>query len=91
MRYCATTVLGHRAQKLCLEDKLANLVLLRCLVCFVVLPSNHLFALLAADITDDVFASRHVPVTRFACGDIDYRVEEEGLAMLTAEVLQASV
>jgi len=76
------------AQKLCLQDEFADLVMFRGLVCLVVLPPHHLFALFAADVPDDVLTGRHVSITRFSGQDVDYAVEKEGLAVLTTEILR---
>jgi len=43
-------------------------------------------ALSAHDIVHNVPTGGHIAVCRFAVGDIDDVVEEEGLAMLTTEV-----
>jgi hypothetical protein len=75
------------AQERLLEDELPLLVLLRALVCFVVSPTDHLFALPASDIPDSVPASSHVAVAWLGCLDVHHAVEEEGFAMLATEVL----
>jgi hypothetical protein len=81
---------GHGAQQLLLQDELALLVLLRALECLVVLPSDHLFALAACDISYDVPSGGHVAVARFRSLGVNDAVEEEGFAMLAAEVLRGS-
>ena len=83
-------MLCDRAQELGLKDEFSDLVVLRCLVCLVVLPANHLFALLAADIADDVLASRHVSVACLAGRNVDDCIEKERFAMLTTEVLAST-
>jgi hypothetical protein len=75
------------AQERLLEDELPLLVLFRTLVCFVVSPSDHLFALPASDIPDSVPASGHVAVAWLGRLDVHHAVEEEGFAMLATEVL----
>jgi hypothetical protein len=75
------------AQERLLENKLSLLVLLCTLVCFIVCPSDHLFALPASDIPDGVPASGHVAVAWLGCLDVHNAVEEEGFAMLATEVL----
>lgn len=79
------------AEQLGFKDELALLVLLRVLIRFVIFPANRLLALLAADVSYDMSARGHVPVTSFACNDIDHTVEEESLAMLASEVLYMAV
>jgi len=79
--------LVNRSQKLSLEDELVLLVLLSLLVCLVVLPADHLFALSAGNVADDVSAGRHIPLTCLARHDVDDIAEEVGFAVLTTEVL----
>lgn len=81
------TGLADVAEQLGLEDELALLVLLARLVGLVVLPSDRLLALLARDVAHDVAPRRHAALRRLARVDVDDRVEQVGLAMLTAEVL----
>lgn len=79
--------LRDRAEELSLKNVLALLVLLRGLVRLVVLPADGLLALPARDVAHDVPAGRHVALAGLALGDVDNRVEEVGLAVLAAEVL----
>lgn len=72
---CHTKYLGDVAKKLSLKYKLALLVLLRSLVCFIVLPANGLLALLAGDIAYDVSSGRHVSFAGLACLDVDDAVK----------------
>lgn len=77
------------AQEFSLEDELALLVLLAALVGLVVLPADRLLALAARDVAHDVAARGHVALAGLARLDVDDGVEEEGLAVLAAEVLQS--
>ena len=78
---------GDIAQQLLLKDELPLLVLLRALVGLVVLPPDHLFALPARDVSHSVSAGSHVAIAWLRCLRVDHAVEEEGFAMLAAEVL----
>ena len=82
---------GHSAEQLSLEDEFALLVLFRCFVRFVVLPTDCLFALAALNITYNVSTCRHVALAGLALCDVDDAVEEVGFAMLAAEVLSRKV
>ena len=75
------------AKQLLLQDELALLVLLGTLVRLIILPPNHLFALSASDVAHGVTARGHVAVARLGGLDVDDAVEEEGFAVLAAEVL----
>ena len=77
----------HTAQQLRLQNIFALLVLLARLICPVVLPPDRLLALTTCDVAHHVPAGRHVPFAGFRGGDIDDAVEEEGFAVLAAEVL----
>lgn len=78
---------AHLTHQLLLQDILALLVLLRALVRAVVLPAHDLLALATADVADDVAAGNHVALAGLAELDVDDAVEEEGFAVLAAEVL----
>lgn len=75
------------AQQLRLQDELALLVLLTRFVRLVVLPPHCLLALLADDVAHLVPARCHVPLHGFGLRGVDDGVEEEGFAVLAAEVL----
>lgn len=77
---------GDIAQELLLEDELPLLVLLRALVSLVVLPPDHLFTLPASNVSHGVPAGSHVAVAGLRSLGVYHAVEEEGLAMLAAEV-----
>lgn len=74
-------------QELGLQDELALLVLLTRLVRLIVLPADRLLALAAGDVAHNVAARRHVALAGLAHFDVDDGVEEEGFAVLAAEVL----
>jgi hypothetical protein len=76
----------HRAKQFTLQDELPFLVLLARLVRLVILPPYTLIALLAVDIPNQVSSCRHVPLGGIGCSSVDDVVEEEGLAVLAAEV-----
>lgn len=78
------------AQQLHLQDEFALLVFLAVLIRLVVLPSHHLFTLPTTDVAHDVLARGHVTFHLLACDDVDNAIEEVGLAMLTAEILQVA-
>jgi hypothetical protein len=80
----------HSAEQLTLEDKLALLVLLACLVSLVVLPTHCFLALSAVDVAYDVAAGGHVALVRLRLGDVDNDVEKVRFAVLTPEVLSVS-
>lgn len=77
----------NRAQQLRLEDVLPLLVELRLLIGLVVFPAHGLLALTTGDVSDDVPTRCHVAFRGLATVDVDDAVEEEGFAVLTAEVL----
>lgn len=77
----------HSAQKLRLQDIHSFFIFLRLLVCLVVFPAHRLFALLAANIANDMSACCHAALGRFGLVDVDDGLEEIGFAMLAAEVL----
>lgn len=79
--------LVHIGKQLGLQNELALLVLLVGLIGSIVLPSDHLLALAAVDVPDDVAARRHVALAGFTGLDVDDRVEEVGLSVLASEVL----
>jgi hypothetical protein len=79
--------LSHCAQKLCLENEFALLILLTRLKCLVILPSDCLLALLAVYVSHDVSTSCHVPFACFPLSDVDDAIEKVGFAMLATEVL----
>jgi len=81
---------GDIAQELLLEDELPLLVLLRALVSLVVLPPDHLFTLPASNVSHGVPAGSHVAVAGLRSLGVYHAVEEEGLAMLAAEVLRSN-
>lgn len=53
---------------------------------FVIFPADHLLALLATDVSDNMLACCHVAIDGLACHDIDDSVEEERFAVLAAKV-----
>ena len=77
----------NRTQQLSLQDIFPLLVLLARLVRLVVFPPHRLLALPTRDVAHDVSARRHVAFRGFALSDVDDGVEEEGFAVLAAEVL----
>lgn len=79
--------LAHHAKQLCLQDKLALLVFLARLIRLVVFPSYGLLALPADYISYHMAAGRHTSLHRLRLVDIDDVIEEERLAMLSAEIL----
>lgn len=79
--------LVHIGKQLGLQNELALLVLLAGLIGSIVLPSDHLLALTAVDVPDDVAARRHVALAGVTGLDIDDRVEEVGFSVLASEVL----
>jgi len=74
------------AQKLCLENEFALLILLTRLECLVILPSDCLFALLAVYVSHDVSTGCHVPFACFPLSDVDDAIEKVGFAMLATEI-----
>ena len=80
--------LGDIAQKLGLQYKLALLILFTALKRFIILPPHRLVALPARDVPYNVPTGGHVAFGGFASGYIDNVVEEVGLAVLAAEILQ---
>jgi hypothetical protein len=76
----------HCAQQLALQNILVLLVLLTGLICLVVLPPHRFVALLAHDVPHDVSARRHIPFHGITLSDVDHGGEEEGFAVLAAEV-----
>lgn len=82
--------LAHNAQQFLLQDELALLVFLAALVGLVVLPTHSLLALAAGDVADDVATGGHTALDGIGLGDVHDGVEEVGLAMLAAEVLESS-
>lgn len=76
----------NHLQQLGLEDELALLILLTRLIGLVVFPTHDLIALSADDVTDDMSARGHVALHRVARVNVDHAGEEEGFAVLTAEV-----
>ena len=60
------------------KDILADLVLLRVLICLVVLPADYLLASLAADVSDNVLASGHVTLQSLASDNVDNGVASSG-------------
>lgn len=79
----------HRTKQLLLQNKLPLLILFRLLVRAVVLPAHRLFALTTGDVAHDVAAGGHVALAGLALLDVDDAVEEEGFAVLAAEVLKS--
>lgn len=80
-------LLTNHTQQLFLEDILPFLVLLAGFIRLVVLPTDGLLALPARNIAHDVSPGGHAAFDGFGLGDVDDRVEEKRLAMLTSEVL----
>ena len=85
--YSAPPLLVHCTQQLRLQYELPLLVLLVLLIRLIVLPPHRLLALFAADIPHQVFSRRHVALVCGAFFDVDDFGEEEGFAVLAAEVL----
>lgn len=73
-----------------LEDELPLLVLFRALVGLVVLPADHLFTLPAGDVPHSVPTGSHIAVAGLRSLGVHHAVEEEGFAMLAAEVLRSN-
>jgi len=85
-----TSELSYLTQQFLLQNVLPFFVLLRAFIRPIVLPSHHLFALSAADVTDDVAASGHVTLACLALLDIHDGIEKVGFAMLATKVLPNS-
>jgi len=81
-----TSELSYLTQQFLLQNVLPFFVLLRAFIRPIVLPSHHLFALSAADVTDDVAASGHVTLACLALLDIHDGIEKVGFAMLATKV-----
>ena len=75
------------AQQFRLQNELPFLVFLAVLIRLVVFPSYRLLALPAADVSNDMSASRHVALIGFAVDDIAHLAEEVGFAVLATEIL----
>ena len=80
--------LCNLAQQLSFQDVFALLVLLTALECLVILPSNCLVALLTRNVSYDMASCGHVPLGGLTLNHVDNGIEEVGLAVLAAEVLQ---
>lgn len=78
---------GDLAQQFCFQDILAFLVFLLGFISLVVLPAHDLLALSARDVTNLVLASGHEAFNGIRWDNVDNRVEEEGFAVLSPEVL----
>lgn len=78
-------------QQLRLQDVFPLLILLGCLERLVVFPAHRLLALPTCDVPHHVPPGRHIPLHGFGLGDVYDGVEEVGLAVLAAEILQESV
>jgi len=85
--YATAYCLQDSTQQLCLEDELALFVFLTDFVRLIVFPANCLLTLFTCNISDYVPASCHIAFARIAGGYVDYTIEEEGLAVLTTEIL----
>lgn len=77
----------HLHQELTLENILPLLVLLARFKGLIVLPADVATALPAHDVAHNVLAGGHAAFAGVALGDVDDGVEEEGFAVLSAEVL----
>lgn len=75
-------------KQLRLQYKFPLLVLLAGLVGLVILPPHCFIALSAYDVSDDMSSCCHVPLHCFGSFDVHDAGEEEGFAMLAAEVLR---
>ena len=80
-----------RSQQLRLQDELSFLVFLILLVGLIVLPPHRLLALPAENVPHHVSPRRHVALGGGTFVDIDHAGEEEGFAVLAAEVLCVSI
>lgn len=76
------------AEQFCFQNVFALLVFFSRLVRLVVLPSDRLLALSAADVSYDMSSSSHVALASLALVDVYDVVKEESLSMLATEVLQ---
>lgn len=74
-------------QQLRLQNEFPLLVLLACLIRLVVFPPHGLLALLAVHVPHLVPTGRHVPLHGFGLRGVYHGVEEEGFAVLAAEIL----
>ena len=79
--------LVNRTQQFRLQYELPLLILLTRFVRLIVLPTHRLLALLAINIPHLVAASCHVAFYGVGLGGVDDGVEEEGFAVLAAEIL----
>lgn len=77
----------NRTQQFRLQNKFPLLVLLGRLIRLIIFPPHRLLALLAVHVPNLVAAGRHVAFDGFRLRGIDDGIEEEGFAMLAAEVL----
>lgn len=76
-------------EQLRLEDEFPFFVLLRLFVRPVIFPTDSVLTLPAPNVPDEVFAGSHVALILLQLVDVDDHFEEEGLAMLTAKILEA--
>lgn len=78
--------LSDRTQQLGFENELALLVLLTRLIGLVIFPTDRGLALFADDVAHDMASRRHVALHGFGGVNVDDGGEEEGFAVLAAEV-----
>lgn len=79
---------SNSAEKLCLQDEFALLVLLTSLICLIIFPTHSLFALSTVDVAYYVAPSGHVTLVGLRLGNVDNAIEQIRFAMLATEVLQ---
>jgi len=85
-RPAVETVSCHIAEQLGLQDVLSFLIFLARLKRLIILPAYRLVTLSARNISHDVSAGRHVPLTGIAGRDVDDVVKEVCFAMLAPEI-----
>ena len=83
--------LRNHLQQLRLQDEFALLVFLTRLVRLVILPPDGVATLPARNVSDNVSACCHVTFHRFRGFHVHNVGEEEGFAMLAAEILRDMV
>ena len=77
----------HDLQQFRLQYKFPFLVLFVRLISFIIFPPHRLIALSAYNVPYDMSPRGHVPFHGFGGFDVDDAGEEEGFAVLAAEVL----
>lgn len=82
---------SNSAEKLCLQDEFALLVLLTSLICLIIFPTHSLFALSTVDVAYYVAPSGHVTLVGLRLGNVDNAIEQIRFAMLATEVSTENV